>query len=85
MTYIIKLLKEFVAIAIEMEFLLKRARKERAEAGAVFTTLYFLPLSINPECFLPWYPGRVSSNVCREKGWLLSFVYKFGQVACQCF
>jgi hypothetical protein len=24
-------------------------------------------------------------NVCSEKGLLLSFVYKFGQVACQCF
>jgi hypothetical protein len=24
------------------------------------------------------------SNVCREKGSLLSFVYKFGREACQC-
>jgi hypothetical protein len=24
------------------------------------------------------------ANVCREKGLLLSFVYKFGQVACRC-
>ncbi len=24
------------------------------------------------------------SNVCREIGWLLSFVYTFGRVACQC-
>jgi len=25
----------------------------------------------------------IGTNVCREKGSLLSFVYKFGQVACR--
>ncbi len=32
----------------------------------------------NAECVLAY------SNVSREKGLLLSFVYKFGQVACRC-
>ncbi len=27
--------------------------------------------------------AKVSTNVCREKGSLLSFVYKFGQDACR--
>ncbi len=28
--------------------------------------------------------AKAVTNVCREKGLLLSFVYKFGRVACQC-
>jgi hypothetical protein len=28
--------------------------------------------------------SRIDPNVCREIGWLLSFVYTFGRVACQC-
>jgi hypothetical protein len=42
------------------------------------------PLKVLPASLTFYGPLELGTNVCREKGSLLSFVYIFGRVACRC-